>query len=239
MEPCAAPSVPLADFLRLSVWGRALDAAQRAVVLAAAQERRVPAGCCVARMGEPAGHWLGIVEGLVKMSVLAADGRTASLTGAAAGAWFGEGSVLKGVPFRYDVVALRDTRLALIPRATFDWLRAHSLPFNHYLQDLLNARLSLFIGLLEFDRLLGPDARVARCLASLYTPELFPDPGPSLALTQHELALLAGVSRQRANVALGRLAAEGLLRVQRCGITVLDLDGLRGFADRQGGDDSP
>jgi CRP-like cAMP-binding protein len=192
-------------------------------------ERRVPAGGHVARMGEPAEHWVGIVEGLVKMSVTAPDGKVSTLTGLTAGGWFGEGSLLKREPRRYDVIALRDTRAALMPRATFEWLRATSLPFNHHLQNLLNARLGLFIGLLEYDRLLGADARVARCLASLFNPDLYPEPGPYIDLQQGEIGLLSGVSRQRANAALQRLQAEGLIRIEHRGVTVLDLAGLRGF----------
>jgi DNA-binding GntR family transcriptional regulator len=49
-------------------------------------------------------------------------------------------------------------------------------------------------------------------------------------LRQQEIALLCGVSRQRANVALRTLQGCGLLRVEPRGITVLDLDGLRSFA---------
>jgi CRP-like cAMP-binding protein len=147
-----------------------------------------------------------------------------------AGGWFAEGSLLKRERLRYDVIALRDSRLALMPRSTFEWLRATSLPFNHYLQNLLNARLGLFIGLLEYDRLLGADARVARCLASLFNPDLYPEPGPFVDLLQGEIGLLAGVSRQRANTALQRLQGEGLIRIEHRGITVLDLAGLRGFA---------
>ena len=38
------------------------------------------------------------------------------MAGLTAGAWFGEGSMLKSELRRYDVVALRDTRLALMDR---------------------------------------------------------------------------------------------------------------------------
>mgnify|MGYP006175323757 CR=1 FL=1 len=39
-----------------------------------------------------------------------------TFAGLTAGAWFGEGTVLKKEPRRYDVVALRDTRLAMMDR---------------------------------------------------------------------------------------------------------------------------
>jgi CRP-like cAMP-binding protein len=220
----------LDQMLEGSTWGRNLPLPELDRVRRECSERRVPAGACLARMAEPVEHWVGIIEGLAKMSVTAPDGKVSTLAGQTAGGWFGEGSLLKREARRYDVIALRDTRIALMPRATFERLRATSLPFNHYLQNLMNARLSLFIGLLEYDRLLGADARVARCIASLFNPDLYPEPGPTIDLLQGEVALLAGVSRQRANGALQRLQSAGLLRLEHRGFTVLDLEGLRGFA---------
>ncbi|MCM5681387.1 Crp/Fnr family transcriptional regulator [Schlegelella sp. S2-27] len=220
----------LIDMLRNSTWGRNLTPSEFDRVARETREAQVIAGGYVARNGELVEHWIGIVEGLAKMSVTSAEGKVSTLTGVTAGGWFGEGSVLKKEARRYDVVALRDTRIAMMPRVTFDWLRTTSIPFNHYLLNLLNARLGLFIGLLEYDRLLGPDARVARCLASLFNPDLYPQPGPYVDLLQGEVGLLSGVSRQRANVALQRLQEAGLLRIDPRGLTVLDLDGLRRFA---------
>ena len=124
---------------------------------------------------------------------------------------------------------MRPTRLACMPRVTFERLLTSSLPFNRFLLQQLNARLGLFIGLVEFDRLLGPDARVARCLASLYDPDLYPSTLPDLALNQEEIGLLSGVSRQRAHAALHKLEAQGLLRTSFGGVTVLDLAGLRAY----------
>ncbi len=220
----------LTEMLDASTWGRNLAWAEMDRVRRECIERAVPAGGHAVQMGDPADYWIGIIEGLLKMSVTAPDGKVSTLTGVTAGGWFAEGSLLKRERMRYDVIALRDSRLALMPRSTFEWLRATSLPFNHYLQNLLNARLGLFIGLLEYDRLLGADARVARCLASLFNPDLYPEPGPFVDLLQGEIGLLAGVSRQRANTALQRLQGEGLIRIEHRGITVLDLAGLRCFA---------
>jgi CRP/FNR family cyclic AMP-dependent transcriptional regulator len=219
----------LAEMLDASTWGRNLAWRERERVHQECIERRVEAGGMAARMADPSDHWIGVIDGLLKMQVTSPDGRVSTLAGMAPGGWFGEGSLLKRERRRYEVVALRETRLALMPRATFEWLRGTSLPFNHYLQNLLNARLGLFIGMLENDRLLGADARVARCLAGLFNPDLYPEPGPFVDLLQGEVGLLAGVSRQRANTALQRLQAAALIRIEHRGVTVLDVDGLRAF----------
>ena len=226
----AAGHASLEDLVRHSVWGRTLTPAELDRVTAEAFERQVPAGGFVARMGQRVDHWIGVVEGLLKMSVTSPDGKVSTLTGINSGGWFGEGSLLKREPRRYDVVALRPSRVALVPHATFERLRQTSLPFNHHLQHLMNARLSLFIGMLEYDRLLGTDARVARCVATLFNTDLYPEPRAYVDLRQQEIALLCGVSRQRANVALRTLQECGLVRVEPRGVTVLDLEGLRTFA---------
>jgi CRP/FNR family transcriptional regulator, cyclic AMP receptor protein len=220
----------LQEMLSGSLWSGALSPEQFDWVARNAFERRVAAGGFVFSTGTPADQWTGVIEGLAKMSISTPDGRAATFTGVTSGGWFGEGSLLKpGERWRYDSIALRDTRLACIPRRIFNELLATSLPFNRFVLMHLNARLSLFISLAEFDRLLGPDARVARCLASLFDPDLYPHTEPLIQLTQDEVALLSGVSRQRANKALHELESAGLLHIEFKGIRVLDLPGLRRY----------
>ena len=217
----------LQALLQSSLWAPLLTPAQRDEVLRCSFERQVPAGGYAVRRGEPADCWIGVIEGLVKMSVSLPDGRLATFTGVTAGGWAGEGTLLKPGPWRYDGVAVRPTRLACVPRHCFETLVNTSLPFNRFLLHQINARLSLFVGLVEFDRLLGPEARVARCLASLFDPDLYPNAGNFVQLSQEEVGLLCGVSRQRTHAALHALERAGLLRVEFGGVTVRDLDGLR------------
>jgi CRP/FNR family transcriptional regulator, cyclic AMP receptor protein len=118
-----------------------------------------------------------------------------------------------------------------MPRATFMALLDESVAFNRFLLIQLNERLGQFIGLVEHDRLRGPDARLARGLASLFNPYLYPGSRSTLPISQEELGQLVGLSRQRVNQALQVLEQKGLLRVEYGGVTVLDLKGLRDFDD--------
>ena len=165
------------------------------------------------------------------MASLSAEGKLTTFTGLPAGAWFGEGSLLKDEPRRYDVVALRQSRVALMPRATFDWLLDTSIPFNRFLLRQLNERLGQFIGQVEFDRLLGIEGRVARCLASMFNPYLYPATGMELQISQEEIGYLSDISRQRVNQALKALERAGLIRVAYGGIVVVDLPRLRNYGE--------
>lgn len=225
----------LSDSLQLAAaWFRVLDREQQARVERDLTVQQVAAGSIIERKGELAQAWIGVLAGLVKVSVGNAEGKVASLTGVPAGGWIGEGSLLKREVRKYDIVALRDSVVARLPGATFDWLLDTSIPFNRYLLHQLNERVAQFIGKAEYDRLLDPDARVARCLAELFNPLLYPGMGMRLTITQEEVGYLARVSRQRANQALRKLEEAGLLNVEYGAVRVLDLDGLKQYGSDRG-----
>lgn len=217
------------QMLDKTIWARALNAEQLARVEAEVVERTIPAGGFVCRKGEPVDYWIGVNEGLLKMSSVSPEGKTVTFTGLLSGGWFGEGSLLKNELRKYDVVALRDSRVGYMPRATFQWLLDNSIGFNHFLLRQLNERLGFFISVVEYDRMLEPDARVACCLAALFNPYLNPASGRELQISQEEIGYLCGTSRQRANQALQLLEKAGLLKLDYGSITILDLDGLRQF----------
>lgn len=221
------PSLP--ESLAQTRWAAALTPEQMARVERDTVERYFEAGSYVCRKGDPVEYWMGVTEGLLKMSSVSPQGKAVTFTGMLAGGWFGEGSLLKTEGRLYDVVALRDSHVAFMPRATFTWLLDNSIAFNRFLLKQLNARLGLFISLVEVDRSLDADARVARCIASLFNPDLNPAGGPQLLISQEEIGYLCSMSRQRANQALQVLERAGLLKLDYGGLTVLDLEGLRAF----------
>ena len=219
------------ELLRTSQWGQALSEEEMERALAGTVERGFAPGAFICMKGEPVTHWMGIVDGLGKMASHWTTGKTTSLTGISSGGWFGEGSLLKEEPRRYDVMAIRETRVAFMNRSTFLWLLDHSIPFNRYMIAQLNERLGQFIGMMENERMLDIDTRIARVLAALFNPVLYPGTNRLLQISQEELGYLAGVSRQRANQGLKVLEEAGLVRSEYGGINVIDLDGLRGFGD--------
>jgi CRP/FNR family transcriptional regulator, cyclic AMP receptor protein len=184
-------------------------------------------GDYVCRVGRPVTYWFGVVEGLLKMSSDNEQGQTMTFTGVPPGGWFGEGTALKRESYRYNMQALRKSVVAGLPVDTFHWLLDHSIGFNRFVMDQLNERLAQFIAAREIDRMNNPDIRVARSLAALFNPVLYPGVGELLRITQQELAYLVGLSRQRVNEALAALEAQGTIRVEYGGVRILDLAALR------------
>jgi CRP-like cAMP-binding protein len=160
------------------------------------------------------------------MSTESAQGQTVTYAGLPPGGWFGEGTVLKRESYRYNVQALRKGVVAGLPVDMFHWLLDHSLGFNRFVMNQLNERLGQFIAARAIDRMNNPDVRVARSLAALFNPILYPGVGETLRITQQELAYLVGLSRQRVNEALNALEAQGSIRVEYGGLRVLNLGAL-------------
>lgn len=184
-------------------------------------------GDFVCRVGRPVTYWFGVIEGLLKMSTESEQGQTMTYTGVPPGGWFGEGTALKREIYRYNIQPLRNSVVAGLPVDTFHWLLDHSIGFNRFVMNQLNERLGQFIAALEIDRMASPDVRVARSLAALFNPVLYPGVGEVLRITQQELAYLVGLSRQRVNEALRTLQAQGAIRIEYGGLRILDLEALR------------
>ncbi|MEZ5816306.1 MAG: Crp/Fnr family transcriptional regulator [Hyphomicrobiaceae bacterium] len=215
------------DELRaIAFWADALTEAEAERARRGVSERQFPAGAYICHRGDKLDSWTGVVSGLVKIGAISASGKAITFAGIGAGGWLGEGSVLKGEPRKYDLVALRTTRLAMMNRSTFMWLFDNSVGFNKFLVTQLNERMGQFIATIEHDRLHDPTARVARNIAWLFNPVLYPRLGDHIEITQEELALLAGVSRQIVSRALKILEEKAMIRVERGGLTVVNVDGL-------------
>jgi CRP-like cAMP-binding protein len=214
-------------------WFRALAAEHQAMVLASAHAERRESGAWIARRQEPSDYWIGVHSGLIKLAIYSPSGRSCTLSGVPRGGWFGEGSVIKRELRKYDVAAIQPSLVMFVPSETFHALLESSLPFTGFVIRQLNNRMGEFIASIQNSRLLDVDARVAQSLAQLFNADLYPDTGRTLAISQEEVGLLAGVSRQRINQALQNLERRQILRLSYNQIDVLDLERLGAFGLEQ------
>jgi CRP-like cAMP-binding protein len=220
---------PTAQELAGVPWLAALTPQEAEVVVADLRVLLAEPGEYVCRVGRPVTYWFGLIDGLLKMSNESEMGMPVTFTGLPPGGWFGEGTVLKHEPYRYNIQALRRSLVAGITVPTFDWLIDRSIGFNRFIMRQLNERLGQFIAAREIDRMSDPDVRVARSLGALFHPILYPGVGDLLRITQQELGYIVGLSRQRVNQSLRSLQAARLIRVEYGGVRVLDLEGLRRY----------
>ena len=216
----------LRDFLDGSSWVRGLTASQMDRVRHDVTARSYANGATILAAGTPSNQWVGVVEGMLKVETVSVDGKSATFAGVPAGAWLGEGAVLKGEPRPYNVVAIRDSVVATMPRSTFLWLLAESHPFALWMIQQLNTRLGYYVALVQSFRLNDTTKQVAFCLAELFNQNLYPTARKQVAISQEEIGRLSGVSRTIANRALRELHDRGVIRMGYGTIEVTDLAAL-------------
>jgi CRP-like cAMP-binding protein len=195
-------------------------------VISRAIERRVEPGAYVHARGSPPEFWVGVVEGLLFMSRDSERGFATAVASVHAGEWIGEASLLFLKERQFDLIAMRSSRLILVPRIVFKRLFETSIPFNNYLVLKLARRMGRLAKLLSADRTLTPGKRLAFCLVSVLNADVA-SKGQRIGITQIEVSQLMGLSRQHANKAFHELQKAGLISIERGAVKIVDADGLQ------------
>jgi CRP-like cAMP-binding protein len=187
---------------------------------------RAGKGELLVRRGTPVDAWWAVLSGMAKLQTVATDGRVSAFLSVPAGEWFGEGTVLKGGCWRYDVMALRDTTLIGLPLHHFQQLYRSSLPFAHFLIERLNLRLGQAMTAIESGRLRSPEERVAQYLMMFWHAGL-----RRILLSQEDLGHLAGLSRQTINRVLKQFEAQGWISLKFSRIELCQPEALQALAN--------
>lgn len=159
------------------------------------------------------------------------DAREALLVVLTPPQWFGEISVFDGSARTHHAHAAEPSTLLQVPHEELlAWLQAHPQHWRD-LAVLMADKLRMAFVNMEEQTVLSAPLRLARRLVDMaqgYGQRT--DDGSTsrvLAITQEELALMVGVSRQTTNQILNELKDRHILRIQRGALEILDLQALR------------
>jgi CRP/FNR family transcriptional regulator len=200
-----------------------LDAARLQRTLAQAQVVRLTAGTPLFGEGSPCRQFPLVLEGAIRVTKLG-EGRELQLYRVTPG----ESCVLTSscLVARRDYPATgvveQDVRLVVLPLPLFDELMATHAPFRQYVFSLFAERLTELMSLVEavaFHRL---DRRVAGALLGR---------GRVVQATHQQLADELGSVREIVTRVLRSFSDQGLVRLGRGSIEVLDAAGLRRTAE--------
>ena len=175
-----------------------------------------------------------IVEGQVRIYTISEAGQEMTVRMLKTGEFFGELALLDGQPRSANVEAMRPTSTLTLQRSTF----LHSI--NVYpsiaasVLEAMAARLRLTTVSAEQMANLSATQRVVRQLLDLATQYGIPDGSVThidLHLTQDDLASLSGTTRETVNRVLASLRDQGLIRVERARVSVLQMQQLEDTRD--------
>lgn len=211
-------------------WYKGLPELERDLIRAELRIVSLDAGEFLFRAGNRSPGWYGVVQGLVKWSSPGADGKSLSLAGFSTGSWFGEATMIRRERFEYEVVALRPSLIVILPRETCERLWNNNIEFTKALMMHLAQRVDWLMSSFTSNVLLDVDTTVARAVAAQLNAERHSGTNGRLKVSQEEIAGLCGISRQRCNAALTRLARAGVLETYYGGLAILDPDELHRLA---------
>jgi CRP/FNR family cyclic AMP-dependent transcriptional regulator len=198
-----------------------------------AVRRRAVDGELIHARGDAPDGLYQVVRGKVRMSAVSGGGRELVLTILEPGSWFGEISLLDGLPRTHDAHAVGDTELLMVPRDRFDALLAQRPALVQHLFRLLCQRLRLAMTALEDAALLPLPARLAKRLLGA------PVDDDGVALPQGELARMLGTSRQSVSKILKAWERQGWVSVAYGRVALVDAAALSALVEAAdaGGDD--
>ena len=191
------PKSDLLEALSINTWFAALPLAERKAMVRAGEVLTFRAGEMLYRKGDAGASFVGLVEGAFKVSTLGEDGREAILAVMEPGNWFGESSLLDGLPRPHDVTAIQDSILLAIGVVEFERLMRRPA-FARALGALLCSRVRVLYSLVEDAMLRSTRTRIARRLLTLARGDatMANDARASVAVSQEALAMMLGITRQ-------------------------------------------
>jgi CRP-like cAMP-binding protein len=214
-----------------------LDPAGLADLARGMRVRRFRRGETVFHVGDPGDALFIVMAGSIKITLPADTGDEAILATLRSGDFFGELALLDGAPRSATAVAIEPTETYVLSRDGFRELIASQAQMREALLATLAAEVRRLTNHVEELHFLDITGRLASRLVRLSAEggaSHLSDGAVRLAgpLTQGDLAAMIGCTRQSVNKLLGLFSDDGLIRLERDRIVVLDLDGLKRAAHR-------
>lgn len=199
------------------------------------QRRAVKAGDILYRRGDTNRDMFGVVSGVVRMMIVAADGREMIAGLYTPGTWFGEVSVFDRLPRPTDAVVTQGGELLVASASRLEAMLADNPVFYKELAQVICGKLRVAFDFLE-DSFLPVSVRICRRLLDLCeTHGVAMQQGLliDLRLSQIDLAQMLGLARQSVNREIKLLEAEGLIGQTSGRIFVRDKAALQACLNRQ------
>ena len=140
---------------------------------------------------------------------------------------FSASCMLRSAQFDVTIEAERDTELWVIPAETYRKIMEESAPAANYTNEIMAARFSEVMWLVEQIMWKSMDKRVAAFLLE----ESAIEGGSRLALTHETIARHLGTHREVVTRMLRYLQSEGMVKLSRGAVELLDEQGLAALGD--------
>jgi CRP/FNR family cyclic AMP-dependent transcriptional regulator len=189
--------------------------------------KRLDAGETLFLKGDPGDALYAVRRGQIRIGTGSSSGRRLTLNLLGPGDVFGEVALLDGCPRTADAVAVEPTELYTVLRRDFFDLLTKRPTVSIRIIELLCERIRWMSAQMEERSLLPLETRLAHRLVTLSA-----DYGRELHVSQEELAIFVGASRESVNRQLQNWRRQGWVELSRNRIRVLHPSRLYPSADQ-------
>jgi CRP/FNR family cyclic AMP-dependent transcriptional regulator len=212
--------------LRTDAWFGSLSSGLENELLDLGTPRRLQAGEHLFFRGDPADGIYAVLEGSLRVSGVTEAGKEAILSMVEPPMWLGEIALFDHLPRTHNAVADGPTRLLYVPMAPLNELLARCPLYWRDFGVLMSLKVRFaFIGMEDL-ALLPADLRLTRRLVMLAQAAGKEEGACVLPISQSQLGMMLGLSRQTTNQILQSLQDRGVVQVAYGRIEVLDRDQL-------------
>jgi CRP/FNR family cyclic AMP-dependent transcriptional regulator len=195
-----------------------------------ARVRRYEHGQMLYAQGDASTDMYRLVSGSIRLSASRSDGREILYLLFEPGDCFGDSSLIDGDARPQSAEAQGAVSVQILTQEAYRQLKAAHPDFDQGLLHLFSRQMRLLIGYLADVHLQDLPSRVASRIvaaARSFGVETAGGTRLSIRLSQSELAMMVGASRQSVNKVLQQFQAEGLILTEYGNVVVRDLPGLR------------
>ncbi len=207
---------------------KALGERERHDLAALARTRSFATNEPIFHVGEPGSSMMGVLVGVVRISLPAPKGREVILVDLPAGELFGEIALLDGKPRSASASALTNCELMVLERRDMLQFLEHNPIACLNLMQLLCARIRRSDERMAEIAFFDLPARLAKALLRYPAPSRGPQ---KLALSQRELAEMSGATRENVNRCLREWQRRGILELKNRWTIILKPEALHAIEE--------
>lgn len=165
-----------------------------------------------------------VQEGRLRVYILSPQGKEITLYRLFDGevCLFSAACVLRNIHFDVYITAERDSRVTVVPAEVYNQAARQSLPLTDYTSQLMAARFSDVMWVVEQVLFTSFDSR----LASFLLEQSLLEGSDTLPITHEEIARHLGSAREVVTRMLRYFSGEGLVTLSRGTVTLTDTQGL-------------
>ncbi|MBM7113176.1 Crp/Fnr family transcriptional regulator [Archangium primigenium] len=220
------------ELFRTGSWFRAMPPPLQEKLLRAAGVRTLKAGQHLFSRGDAPNGLHGMVDGALQLRSVGPSGKEALLLLLEPPSWSGEISLFDNLPRTHDAIADGPCVVVHVPKPALDTLLQQEPAYWFEFGRLMAQQMRTVLLGVDETALLPVSIRLSRRL--LHILQNYGDrhgPGSRvIGVSQEQLAMMLGISRQTTNQLLKNLEAQGAIQLRYGEIEILDVEKLRALS---------